>query len=52
MKRVVGGAHVVFSTNEGWGERIDAAGQLTVSGHEMYAGFWMMQTNGFTARDF
>jgi glycine reductase len=52
MKRVVGGAEVVFSSNEGWGQRVDPAGALTVSAHEMYAGFWMMQTNGFTARDF
>ena len=52
MRRVVGGTEVAFSTNEGWGERLDAAGPLTVSAHEMYAGFWMMQTNAFTARDF
>ena len=52
VKRVIGGTHVVFSSNEGWGERLDASGPLTVSAHEMYAGFWMMQTNGFTARDF
>lgn len=52
MKRVVGGTHVAFSSNEGWGERLNAADSLTVSAHEMYAGFWMMQTNGFTARDF
>jgi sarcosine reductase len=52
MKRVVGGTGVVFSSNEGWGQTLDAAGSLTVSAHEMYAGFWMMQTNGFTARDF
>jgi sarcosine reductase len=52
MTRVVGGTEVVFSTNEGWGERLHAADRLLVSAHEMYAGFWMMQTNGFTARDF
>lgn len=52
MKRVVGGSEVVFSSNEGWGQRLRAADRLTVSAHEMYAGFWMMQTNGFTARDF
>ncbi len=52
MERVVGGSEVVFSSNEGWGERLSAADSLTVSAHEMYAGFWMMQTNGFTARDF
>jgi glycine reductase complex component B subunit alpha and beta len=52
MKRVVGGTEVVFSSNEGWGLRLSAADHLTVSAHEMYAGFWMMQTNGFTARDF
>jgi len=52
MQRVVGGTEVVFSSNEGWGQRLSAAGRLTVSAHEMYAGFWMMQTNGFTARDF
>jgi len=52
MKRVVGGSEVVFSSNEGWGRRLSAADSLTVSAHEMYAGFWMMQANGFTARDF
>jgi glycine reductase complex component B subunit alpha and beta len=52
MQRVVGGAEVAFSSNEGWGQRLNAADRLTVSAHEMYAGFWMMQTNGFTARDF
>jgi hypothetical protein len=52
MKRVVGGTEVVFSTNEGWGQRLHAAERMTVSAHEMYAGFWMMQTNGFTAQDF
>lgn len=52
VARVVGGPEVVFSTAEGWGQRFDAADSLTVSAHEMYAGFWMMQTNGFTARDF
>ena len=52
MKRVVGGTEVMFSSNEGWGQRLNAGDSLTVSAHEMYAGFWMMQTNGFTARDF
>jgi glycine reductase len=52
MGRVVGGREVVFSSNEGWGTALDPSGSLTVSAHEMYAGFWMMQTNGFTARDF
>ena len=52
MRRVVGGTEVVFSSNEGWGQQLSAADRLTVSAHEMYAGFWMMQTNGFTARDF
>ena len=52
MKRVVGGTEVVFSSNEGWGQRMAAADSLTISAHEMYAGFWMMQTNGLTARDF
>lgn len=52
MTRVVGGADVVFSSNEGWGARRAAAGSMTVSAHEMYAGFWMMQTNGFSARDY
>ncbi len=52
MKCVVGGTDVVFSSNEGWGQRLNAAESLTVSAHEMYAGFWTMQTNGFTARDF
>lgn len=52
MRRVVGGNEVVFSSSEGWGMRLDAAESFTVSAHEMYAGFWMMQTNGLTARDF
>jgi glycine reductase complex component B subunit alpha and beta len=52
MKRVVGGTEVIFSTNERWGQRLHAADSMTVSAHEMYAGVWMMQTNGFTARDF
>jgi sarcosine reductase len=52
MTRVVGGTEVVFSSNEGWGQQLRAGDRLTVSAHEMYAGFWMMQTNGFTARDF
>ncbi len=52
MKRVVGGEELVFSSNEEWGHRLRASGSLTLSAHEMYAGFWMMQTNGFTARDF
>ena len=52
MKRVVGGPDVVFSSNEGWGESLPAAGPLAISAHEMYAGFWMMQVNGLTARDF
>ncbi|HEV8441158.1 MAG TPA: glycine/sarcosine/betaine reductase component B subunit [Methylomirabilota bacterium] len=51
MKRVVGGTEVVFSSNEGWGRPLNPADSLTVSAHEMYAGFWMMQTNGFSARD-
>ena len=50
--RVVGGDQVVFSSNEGWGRPLDATESLTVSAHEMYAGFWMMQTNGFSARDY
>jgi len=52
MKRVVGGAEVIFSSNEGWGQALNPAESLTVSAHEMYAGFWMMQTNGFSARDY
>ena len=52
MERVVGGSEVVFSSNEEWGRRLNAADSLTISAHEMYAGFWMMQTNGHTARDF
>lgn len=52
VTRVVGGTHVTFSSNEGWGARIDASASLTVSAHEMYAGFWTMQTNGWSARDF
>ena len=52
MKRVVGGTELVFSSNESWGQRLQAADCLTVSAHEMYAGFWMMQANGLTARGF
>jgi glycine reductase complex component B subunit alpha and beta len=52
MTRVVGGTEVIFSSNEGWGQQLLAGNRLTVSAHEMYAGFWMMQSNGFTARDF
>ena len=52
MKRVVGGSELVFSSNEEWGQRLNAADCLTISAHEMYAGFWMMQANGHTARDF
>jgi len=52
MSRVVGGERIVFSSNEGWGQALDPAQSLTVSAHEMYAGFWMMQTNGFSARDY
>jgi sarcosine reductase len=52
MTRVVGGTGIVFSSNEGWGQALDPSQSLTVSAHEMYAGFWMMQTNGFSARDF
>lgn len=52
MKRVVGGTDLVFSSNEGWGQRLKAADSLNISAHEMYAGFWMMQANGLTARDF
>ena len=52
VDRVIGGDTVVFSTNERWGASTEPSGSLTVSAHEMYAGFWMMQTNGFTARDF
>ena len=52
MQRVVGGTEVTFNTSESWGKRLDAASTMTVSANEMYAGFWMMQTNGFSARDF
>ena len=52
MKCVVGGSELVFSSNEEWGQRLNAADSLTISAHEMYAGFWMMQANGHTARDF
>jgi glycine reductase len=52
VRRVVGGDRIVFSSNEGWGRPLDPAEALTVSAHEMYAGFWMMQTNGFSARDY
>lgn len=52
MKRAIGGTELLFSSNEGWGQRLQAAASLTVSAHEMYAGFWMMQANGLTARDF
>jgi sarcosine reductase len=52
MKRVVGGTDLTFSSNEEWGQRLNAGDSLTISAHEMYAGFWMMQSNGHTARDF
>ena len=52
MKRVVGGSELVFSSNEEWGQRQNPADCLTISAHELYAGFWMMQANGHTARDF
>jgi glycine reductase len=52
VKRVVGGTHVVFSSNEGWGARTEAASGMTVSAHEMYAGFWSMQTHGWSGRDY
>ena len=52
MKRAVGGSELVFSSNEEWGQRLNASDSLTISAHEMYAGFWMMQTNGITARDY
>jgi len=52
MKRAVGGTELVFSSNEEWGQRLNAADSLTISAHEMYAGFWMMQANGLTARDY
>jgi glycine reductase len=51
MRRVVGGTHVTFNTSESWGKTVDAASAMTVSANEMYAGFLMMQTNGFSARD-
>jgi glycine reductase len=51
VARVVGGREIVFNTSERWGQRLDAAAPITVSANEMYAGFWMMQTNGFSARD-
>ena len=51
MRRIVGGTEVTFNTSESWGQRLDAASAMTVSANEMYAGFWMMQTNGFSARD-
>jgi glycine reductase len=52
MERVIGGQDLLFSSNEGWGQRQPAGESLTVSAHEMYAGFWMMQINGITARDY
>jgi glycine reductase complex component B subunit alpha and beta len=52
MSRVIGGHEIVFSSNEGWGRPLDPAQSLTVSAHEMYAGFWTMQCNGFSARDY
>lgn len=52
MERVIGGTDLVFSSNEAWGQRQPAGDSLTVTAHEMYAGFWMMQVNGITARDY
>ena len=51
MRRVVGGSDVTFTTSERWGQRLDAASAMTVSANEMYAGFQMMQANGFSAHD-
>jgi glycine reductase complex component B subunit alpha and beta len=51
MRRVVGGTEVTFTTSESWGKTRDAASAMTVSANEMYAGFLMMQTNGFSAHD-
>jgi glycine reductase len=51
MTRVVGGREVTFNTSESWGTARDAASAMTVSANEMYAGFLMMQTNGFSAED-
>ncbi len=52
VKRVVGDGPLVFSSNEGWGRPRDAAEEMTLSAHEMYGGFWMMQTNGFCVQEF
>ena len=51
VRRVVGGTHVTFNTSESWGKTLDASSAMTVSANEMYAGFLMMQTNGFSAHD-
>jgi glycine reductase complex component B subunit alpha and beta len=51
VRRVVGGTHVTFNTSQSWGKTVDASSALTVSANEMYAGFLMMQTNGFSAHD-
>jgi len=52
MQRVIGEGSLIFSSNEGWGTPRDPHDGMTLSAHEMYAGFWMMQSNGFTAREF
>ena len=52
MKRVIGGYTLTFTTQEEWGDRIEAGSAMTVSGHELYTGYWQMGISGFTARDF
>ena len=52
MDRVIGGDTITFTTQEDWGDAMDAGGALTVSAHELYAAYWQMGISGFTARDF
>ena len=52
MKRVIGGDTLTFTTQEEWGDKIDAPSAMTVSAHELYTGYWQMGISGFTARDF
>lgn len=52
VKRVIGDGDLVFSSNEGWGRARNPVDEMKLSAHEMYAGFWMMQTNGFCAQAF
>jgi glycine reductase len=52
VERVIGGETVTFTTQEDWGDSIEAGAAMTLSAHEMYTGYWQMGISGLTARDF